>query len=75
MNESVTYQAILEEGRVGVELDTRKEDLLLIGQKRFGPPEERIIETITKINDADRLKRMLERSLDVSTWDELLSIP
>ena len=34
MKESVTYQAIVEEGVV----QARKEDLLFIGRRRFGPP-------------------------------------
>lgn len=71
MKESVTYQAIVEKG----EIKGRKENLLIIGNKRFGSPEKRIAEAIEMIEDHPRLNRMIERSLDVSSWDELISIP
>jgi predicted transposase YdaD len=70
MKESVTYQAIVEEGVI----KSRKEDLLFIGRKRFGTPKKRIVATIEGIEDEKRLKRMIDQSFDVSTWDELLVI-
>jgi predicted transposase YdaD len=70
MKESVTYQAIVEEGSI----KAHKKDLLFIGQKRFGPPEQGIVATIEGIEDEARLERLIDQSFDVSTWDELLSI-
>jgi hypothetical protein len=71
MKESVTYQAIVEEGVV----QARKEDLLFIGRRRFGPPKKRITAALEGIVDEARLKRLIEHSFDVSSWDELLALP
>ncbi len=51
----------------------RKEDLLQLGQRRFGPPSTETERAIRGITDPDRLVRMIEGSLDVSTWEELLA--
>ena len=74
MEESATYQAILRKGDARTLIKTRREDLFFIGEKRFGPPDGRIAASIESIGDAERINRMFERSLDVSTWEELLSI-
>jgi hypothetical protein len=75
MEESVTYQAILRRGEAKGSIKSRREDLLLIGNKRFGVPDDRIMESIKKIEDDDRLKRLMEKLLEVSTWDDLLASP
>jgi predicted transposase YdaD len=69
MRESVTYQAIVEEGR----LDKGREVILRIGTKRFGKPSRKVRETISGINDADHLNALLDRVLEVSNWKELIS--
>ena len=68
MRESVTYQEIVEEGR----LDKGREDILRIGTKRFGKPSRKIRQTISQIGDLDRLNALLDRTLEVSSWNELL---
>jgi hypothetical protein len=69
MKESTTYQAILAEGRI----EAIKETLLLQGRKRFrSRPSEAVKDAIQAINDEGRLKRMTERLLTVSSWQELL---
>lgn len=71
MKDSVTYQAIVEEGV------TRgaQEVLLQQGRKKFGAPDEQTENTLRSITDLDRLKYLSERLLDVSTWAELLAVP
>jgi hypothetical protein len=71
MKESVTYQAIVEEGAVRA----RQEDLLLIGVEKFGPPSEAIEQAIRSITDADRLTQLIRKSLRAANWEELLAVP
>ncbi|MBI3469541.1 MAG: DUF4351 domain-containing protein [Planctomycetes bacterium] len=68
MKESVTYQEIVEEGR----LDKGRKDILRIGTKRFGKPSRKMRQTISQISDLDRLDALLDRVLEVSSWNELL---
>ncbi len=79
MKESVTYQAIVEEGEVkgraeGI-LRARLEDLLLLGRRRFGDPSAETEIALRGIADADRLARMIAALLDASSWEELLATP
>jgi predicted transposase YdaD len=81
MRESVTYQAILEEGRAEGEAkgiargmsEEAKRLLLRLGQKRFGEPESAVLTAIEGITDREQAEAMTERLLDVSSWDELLA--
>jgi hypothetical protein len=67
MHESSTYQAILEEGMQRV--------LLVQGRKKLGEPDESTRRALLAITDLDRLDRLSERLLEVSTWQELLQTP
>jgi predicted transposase YdaD len=69
MKESSTYQAILDEGRA----EGARKVLLRLGAKRFGPPDDRTRTAIEGITKLRRLERLAERSLDVSSWEELLA--
>ncbi len=77
MKESVTYQAIVEEGRAEGEvkgmLRARQDDLLQLGRLRFGPPSIETETALRAITDPDRLSRMVGALLDVSSWEELLA--
>jgi hypothetical protein len=68
MRESTTYQYILDEGRI----DALQKTLLRQGRQRFGPPSEAIQTMVTGITDLERLERMTDRLLVVSSWQELL---
>ena len=50
-----------------------REAVLIQGRRKLGPPDERALARIAEIHDLDRLKLLLERILDVSSWHELLS--
>jgi hypothetical protein len=71
MEESVTYQAIVRQGRVkGVR------DLVMHqGELRFGRPTERVALRIQAIDDPTELDRLGERVLTASSWDDLLRGP
>jgi predicted transposase YdaD len=79
IEESSVYQGILEEGEAkGLakgRIEEAREVLLRHGRKKLGPPGESIEAEITALADLDRLHDLIDRILDVSTWDELLSLP
>jgi predicted transposase YdaD len=79
MKDSVTYQAIVEEGevkgRAEGRVEARRDDLLLLGRRRFGDPSASADTALRNITDADRLARMIAALLDASSWDELLATP
>jgi hypothetical protein len=71
MHESDTYLAILDEGQ---EKATR-EDILLFGEERFGPPAESVKAQLKMVTDLDRLKRMVRRAAKAVSWQEILDTP
>lgn len=64
MKESVTYQAILEEGMV----KGLQKLLLRLGTKEIGIPDALTINTIKSIDDLARLEEILDRFLKASSW-------
>jgi hypothetical protein len=75
MRESDTYQAILDEGREEGRVQGLQRARLHQGRKKFGEPDEATRGALLGITDLERLDRLSERSLDVSTWQELLQTP
>jgi predicted transposase YdaD len=85
MQESSTYQAIIEEGEKRGEkrgklagrkeglLNGKRESLLILGRKQLGRPSEAVRDTIEKIASVKQLDNLLLRVLDAENWDELLS--
>ena len=69
MRESVTYMAILDEGRV----EEARKIILRQGRKLFGPPDESTTAALTAIEDLERLELLSEQLLDVKSWQELLA--
>jgi hypothetical protein len=71
MRESETIQAVLDKGRAqGIQWV-----LLHQGRKKFGDPDEPTRAALLGITDLERLDRLIERLLDVATWQELLQTP
>jgi len=85
MEESVTYQAILnrglerglQEGRAMGREEGREEEvaklILRQGRKKFGPLSAEQEGVLNAITDLARLEALAEKVLDVNTWDELLA--
>jgi len=73
MKESSTYQAILEEGESQGVLIGERKALLLVGTRRFGPPEAQIQAAIERIDSITKLEQMTDQLLDATDWDELLA--
>ncbi len=78
MRESVTYQAILREGRDEGEREGRiaqtQRLLLRQGTKRFHAPDSKAIAAIEAIRDIDRLEALGDLILEpgIHDWAELL---
>jgi predicted transposase YdaD len=76
MQESTTYQAILEEGRAqgearGAVHEARKL-IFLQARERFGPPPVELGKAFLAINDLQRLEELGVRLLRAASWEELL---
>jgi hypothetical protein len=69
MKESVTYQAIVEEGEVRALQNT----LLRQGRKKFGEPSKEVEQTVGGITNVDRLETLTSRLIDVGSWQDLLA--
>jgi hypothetical protein len=55
-------------------MEERKSVLRKLGEKRFGRPGRRIEAALKAIEDLDRLERMIDVILDVTSWNELLAV-
>ena len=75
MKESVTYQAIVEEGRQEGRAEEARNILLRQGSVRFGPPSEAVLSTLAEINTLETLEILSIRVLSVESWTELLNLP
>jgi predicted transposase YdaD len=60
-------------GRAEGELDGVRKILIRLGEKRLGRPEGSVLDRIAAIDDLDRLNGLIDRTLEVSSWDELLA--
>ena len=91
MKESVTYQAILEEGEAkglekgleqGLEqgkiegaLAEIKKLLRRLGEDHLGAPDAATAQALEQLNDLPRLEEMLVRLTHIHSWQELLGRP
>jgi hypothetical protein len=76
MKESTTYQAIVEEGAVKGRLEAVREDIRRLGERNFSRPMPADVQTTLEgILDVQRLRYLLERILEVGSWDELMAAP
>jgi predicted transposase YdaD len=73
MKESVTYQAILEEGREEGRSEEARRILLAQGTKRFGKPLAKHRKTVAAITEPAIFDGLATRLLEVDSWTELLS--
>ncbi len=77
IEESSVYQDIFAtgaaKGRLEGAVEEARKTLLRQGRKKLGPPSEATEARITVLDDLDRLNDLLDRILDVATWDQLLA--
>ena len=74
MKESVTYQAIVEEGVIKGRAEGARHMLLVLGEDRFGKPKAKTRAAIEAIEDVERLERLARGLLTANSWEELLAI-
>ena len=83
MRESVTYQAILEEGKAEGkaegEAKGRAEEarriLLLLGRDQFGEPDPGVQAALEAVGDVNRLEELTVQLKHAATWKELIGLP
>jgi predicted transposase YdaD len=73
MEESAGYQAIMRRGKAEGLLEGRREDVLLVGRRRFGEPSAEVLAIVNSIRDPQRLGELVVAALDASSWTELLA--
>jgi hypothetical protein len=73
MKESVTYQAILEEGREERRADEARRMLLTLGTKPFGKPSVKHRNTTASIIEAAVFEGLATRLFAVESWTALLA--
>jgi hypothetical protein len=52
-----------------------REDILLFGEEKFGPPDESVQAQLNTVTDLNRLKRMVRRAAKAVSWLEILETP
>jgi hypothetical protein len=83
MRESVTYQAILEEGKAEGRAEGKAEGkaeearniLQLLGRDQWGEPSAGVQATLDAIADIDQLNDLIVRLKHATSWEELLGLP
>ena len=85
MEESTTYQLIIEKGiERGIEkglaqgeslgrVKGAREMLLSLGGDRLGAPSKKIQQTLAKVTDVERLQRMIGKLFDAESWPDVLA--
>jgi hypothetical protein len=68
MEQSVTYQAILNRGKA----EEARKMLLIFGRTRFGEPAATELEALNAITEVGRIEKIAERLQDAANWRELL---
>jgi hypothetical protein len=74
MKESVTYQAIIEEGELKGKVEEARRILLLLGRDHFGEPSSDVQAALDSLVDVNRLEELTVRLKHVSSWQELLGL-
>ena len=71
------HAAILTEGRNEGRVGEAQRMLLMLGETRFGEPDEATRGAVKAILDVERLERMTKRVLDtnIQDWNGLLGTP
>jgi predicted transposase YdaD len=79
MEESVTYQAIIEKGfekgeRLGLEKGL-KSALLIVGRRRFGEPGQKVQAALDQLHDGAALEQLLDQAESATSWHALVGLP
>jgi hypothetical protein len=75
MKESVTYQAIIEEGEAKGKTEEARKILLLLGRDQLGEPSPDVLAALDTLADVSRLEELTVRLKRAASWQELLDLP
>jgi len=75
LEESTTYQLILQRGEARGAVAEAHRLLLAQGRRRFGPATNETEAAVLRIIDRDRLQRIAEHIFEATDWDDLLATP
>lgn len=73
MEESSTYQTIIEEGKARGRILAAREFLLKLGSHRLGPPDAAMRAKVEALGDFEQLMALTERAFFVTSWADLFS--
>src|SRR5262245_30794666 len=73
IEETPLYQEAYQKGEARGRAEEARKILIRHGTKKFGPPDEQAKAQIAALADLDRLHELVDRILDVASWDELLA--
>ena len=68
MHDLDTFLTIFDEGQEIAFWDA----ILIVGEERFGPPDESVKAQLSTVTDLERLKRMIRRAMKAANWQEIL---
>lgn len=74
MKESVTYQAIVEEGREEGRAEAKCDALIKLATRRFGRPHAGVRAELESASSLPRLDAGFLRVLDATGWEDLLAV-
>jgi hypothetical protein len=75
LEDSTTYQLILERGIAKGAIQEAQSLILRQGTKRFGPPTPEVEAAMRATADHARLERLADRVIDATSWADLLATP
>ena len=75
MEESTTYQGIIEKGEARGKCVGVRAALLGLGESHFGQAPAEVRAALDAINDPERLVQLVLRVEKVNSWQELLELP
>ncbi len=77
MRDSLTHQAVLDEGRAEGEargrLDEARRLLRQLGERRFGPPDATVATALDGLVDLELVERATLRLLNAASWKDVLA--
>ena len=75
IEESSVYQSIFAKGEAEGRVEEARLAILRLGRQKYGEPDEGVRSIIDAIDDVDQLNVLLDRILQVSSWNDLLTFP
>ena len=73
MKESVTYQAIIREGRAEGRAEEARRVILMLGEKKFGAADAGVRALLEAMGEVEQLEELIAKVTDVGSWQELLA--